>query len=510
MAENANQTYRDRETVETYVGDPFAGIPVARETVEEVADRYDLKSDVLARALRALEQTPDLIDTGVLFSGFDPTPVGTDEDGHLYLVANATTCWDVAAERLKLTTVGREAVATVHDRHIREHGQNLDLEDGVGFIVPCPEFPDTAVDDVHTILERTTLTARQATVWALCQHALKPSASADILSIPEAVVESELAAVDRETERITEAARTLDVPNRTLTRLNPEPNSDQWLGLEWSPWLDLQNRDRLLQKLPRESGLYRVRHTGIRGLLYIGETGSDNGLRDRVGLGLASGLDDQTPPRNNNHDATMPLWRISTTTDSSLEVSVATPPVAANRRHRLSLEAALVAVCRRETGRTPFVMLNRNPIEEVPQHGGDEGFERSVPSRDESYRTPNWNAWRSVTSTEWMGLDWTDPRPLAERVSVAGLGTCAFRVWESQEETNEWDRMLNAVGTTESLPSRLFTLQREYGPETVFSVAELPELSTDDVERSRELHEVRYDLIGAHYLAAGEPPLDQY
>lgn len=153
------------------------------------------------------------------------------------------------------------------------------------------------------------------------------------------------------------------------------------------------------------------------------------------------------------------------------------------------------------------MMLNRGPVAERTQN--IESEESELP-RDESYKIPNWNSWRTVTSRRWMGFNWTEPRPLSERATVKGLGTCVFRVWESQEETNGWDRVLHAIGTTESLSSRLFTLQREYGAETIFSVAELSGLSADDVERSRELTEVRYDLVGAHYLATGEPPRDQY
>jgi hypothetical protein len=43
-----------------------------------------------------------------------------------------------------------------------------------------------------------------------------------------------------------------------------------------------------------------------------------------------------------------------------------------------------------------------------------------------------------------------------------------------------------------------------------FTIAELPDLSDEDVARSRELEEVRYDLVGAHYLTSGQPPENQY
>jgi len=43
-----------------------------------------------------------------------------------------------------------------------------------------------------------------------------------------------------------------------------------------------------------------------------------------------------------------------------------------------------------------------------------------------------------------------------------------------------------------------------------FSVVNLDGLSSDAQRRSRELSEVRYDLIGAHFLATGTPPKEQF
>jgi len=57
------------------------------------------------------------------------------------------------------------------------------------------------------------------------------------------------------------------------------------------------------------------------------------------------------------------------------------------------------------------------------------------------------------------------------------------------------------MGTTGAISSRLFELQNEYGDGVRFSVVNLDGLSSDAQRRSRELSEVRYDLIGAHFLA---------
>jgi hypothetical protein len=509
MDERFNQTYRDRANIERYVGDPFSGVPVDQNLVEEVATEYSLKSDHLARSLREIERSRELLNVEILYSGFDPIPLGKDGDGHLFLTADAASCWDAVAERLTLTSVGRDAVATAHDRHVRRYGRGTD-DTGVGFVVTCPEFPSAIIEDIQRLVHQTPLSARQATVWMLNQHALNVPAIADILSVPETVVRSELVEVNNETERVTTAARLLDLPNIALTRTKPNPTSDHWMGIEWSPWHDLHNRESLLTELPKEPGLYRVRHTGVEGLLYIGETGSEGGIRDRVGHGLAVGLNGSSRPDGGNHDATPPLWKIASNIKGRLEVSFSTPAVAANKRHRLALEATLVAVCRREIGRTPSVMLNRDPLPEEMTRTQEGGQGQRSSLRDESYSVPSWRDWRAVASPEWLGYEWTSPRPLSDRSEVESSKACAFRVWKPQSETSEWERVLTVVGTTESLHSRLFTLRNEYGPEMRFTIAELPDLSDEDVARSRELEEVRYDLVGAHYLTSGQPPENQY
>jgi len=509
MGERSNRTYRGQEPTEAYVGDPFSGAPAERSLVESVAEEYGIESDILARSLGEAERSSDLLTPDSLFSGFDPLPVGVDGEGHLYLVADVESYWDVVGERLGLTPVGQEAFAAVHDRLVKENSQSV-CEPGDGLAVTCPGFPSDAIEGIHRVVNKTSLSARRATIWMLEQKALESHAIADILGLPVPLIESELVAIDREAERVNEAARILDLPNDSLTRLEPDPNSERWMGLHWSAWFDLQERRSLLKQLPRDPGLYRVRHTELDGLLYVGETGAENGLRDRVGHGLAVGLGDASRPQTGNHDATAPLWDITSGFEGCLEVSVATPPVAADKRHRLGIESSLVAAHRRETGRTPPVMLNRNPLTDQSSVSGIEEVRETIASRDESYMVPSWKSWRSVTSSEWLGFDWTAPRPLSERAEVERSGPCVFRIWQSQSGSDPWCRTLVAIGTTESLRSRLFTLENQYSGETTFSVARLLDLSQVDTHRSRELEEVRYDLVGSHYLATGVPPRDQF
>lgn len=506
--ESRNPVYEDSHHTAVSTGDTFTGVPVCEGVLEGISTKFHVSSEVLADALREIERNSELLDTGTLFSDFDPTPLGANESGHLYLAADAAVCWDIVADNIGLTKTGREAVAAAHDQQVRQTVEYSNRAGDLGIVVSCPDFPPSVIPDIHTLLDKTSLSARRATIQALRHRGMTPAAIAKTLEIGTRTVDLEIAAIDRETRRVANATRTLDYPRSGLTRLEPRPMSDEWLGLEWTPWLDLRDREGLLERLPRTPGVYRVRHSDVSRLLYLGESGSVDGLRDRVGHGLALGLEGDTPPENSNHSVSDPLWQLVDEIGGSVSVSVADPPSAADRRHRLALEAALVAVHRRETGQTPSLMLNRSlPIDRIRRKGTlDQVFKVA----DESFAVPDWRSSRTVTDPNWMGLEWTDARPLTERGEIDEFGPSVVRVWRPQGNVNKWERELSLVGTTEAPRNRLFNLHREYGDRYLFSVAELNELSSDDIARSREMEEIRYDLVGAHYLVTGRPPIDQF
>lgn len=456
---------------------------------------------------QGVEKHPDLLEPKILFSGFDALPVGTDGDGLLYVRADADKYWNIAAEKVGLTKTGRDAVAEVHELYLRENSDRDLPTQGDAFVISCPEFPFDLVEQIHRVFETTTLTGRQATIWALDNFALSSRAIADILSIPVVIVEMELLAANEETERVAEASRLLDVPGIDLTMLKPDPTSDDWLGLDWSPWYDLRDRERLLSALPSEPGVYRFRSTRWPGLLYIGETGSKGGLRSRVGKEHAVGLAEDEPLEKNGVGEE--LANVVKAVGGSLQVSVAAPAIAANRRHRLSLEASLVATCRKETGRTPEAMSNRDPMRGVDTDA-DVPLPEQVMSTDDSLTVPKWRSWQTVTSPDWMGFDWTEPRPLSERAEVEDLSVCLWRIWEKESDSDERDPILTALGTSTTPVSRLFNLEKDHGSETKFSITD-PRLSTtEERKRSRQLRDARYDLLGAHYLATREPPKNQF
>lgn len=506
MGSDSHTVYRAPDSAPNHAGDPYTAIPLPKTTVEAVAADYDVSGTELARALRDFETDTTLLVPEALFTGFDPLPVGVDDGGHLFLRVSGTCHWDVVAEGLDLTTIGRDALAAAHDRHIDDVCSTPDDSSGTGIITSCPEFPAAALDDIHYITKYTTLANRQATLWALSHQARSPAAISSILGIPTSLVRTELAAVDRAREDAVDTLQAYAGRHWPLSFSNSEPLDGDWLGFDWSEWFPLSDRQQLLDCLPRSPGLYRVRHTQSSGLLYIGETGSDGGLRSRVGLELSDGFVDSSS--SDSHGASRGIRQISDALDGRVEVSTAAPPIAANHRYRRAIEAALVAVCRRETGWTPSVQLNRTPLDD---RSADDGSVSELETRSESnsYPTPSWQAWRATTSPRWMGLQWSSPRRLADRATVELPPACAVRVWSREGDAPHWGQTLTYLGTTETPASRLFSLESTYGKDSIFSIAALPDLAPRSRIRSRERSEVWYDLVGAHFLSAGCPPIDQ-
>lgn len=508
MGENECRVFLDPDSNSSYVGDPFVGVPVSSDIVEAVATQYHVEADTLARALREVQST-SVIDVETLFTGFDPLPVGRSDDGLLYVLAEADGCWDTVAGQTGLTEVGRDAVATAHDWQVRKVVGDREVRSEDGFVVSCSEFPADAIDDIVAVVDKSRLTNRQATTWILSQYVPGSDAIARILSLPESTVRSELATVDKITRRSAAETRTLDVPG-PLTRLEPDPQASTWMGLDWSRWFDLRDSKTLRKELPRRPGLYRVRHSELPGLMYVGESGSDGGVRQRVGLDLSAGVSESDRHTGDKHGAARPLQQITEIAGGKMEVSVTTPPISSNRRHRRAIEATLVAICRREIGWTPMVQLNREPAEHVSGSYGELHRELEDIAERSSYTVPSWQPWREVTAQHWLGLDWTESRPLSERDMIDSSGIHAFRLWREDQAGERWSQTVQEVGTTGSISSRLFKLQNEYGDEVRFSVVALDRLSSDTYRRSRELNEVRLDLIGAHYLATGAPPSEQF
>ena len=118
-----------------------------------------------------------------------------------------------------------------------------------------------------------------------------------------------------------------------------------WMGFEWSPWRSLNPADGELSEISTNPGIYRVRHLDRDGLTYIGQTGRS--LRGRL-RALAGCYDEEMP--YTAHVAAPSLWAVRQEYGPAFQVSVIEPDNVDHRQRRLSIEQALIAVSRRESG----------------------------------------------------------------------------------------------------------------------------------------------------------------
>lgn len=288
-----------------------------------------------------------------------------------------------------------------------------------------------------------------------------------------------------------------------LTESNTDAFGDDWVGLEWSPWVSLDPAREGLGSLDTAPGHYRIRHESLNRLAYVGETGRS--VRGRV-RSLARGTYAQEMPFQDPHVAAPRLWAIRQEAGDEFEVSVATPGAAADEQDRKGIEASLIALHHREYGQRP--VANFGPI--IPGYeissyrsegvvGGPIAGESAEIDPAIGCAPPEWNNWQAIKSVEWLGLDWSSPELLGNRKDMVPPSQGVYRIWYADRP----DR-LAYIGQSANLPRRLYSHERTFGSEALISFATASGLAEHEL-REREL-----DLIGVHFLALAESPIAQF
>ena len=279
--------------------------------------------------------------------------------------------------------------------------------------------------------------------------------------------------------------------------------AQDWLGFDWSPWLTLHPDHDELEALSTDPGLYRVRHPEYGGLVYIGETGRS--LRGRV-LALRRGIYDDEMPYSDPHPGSPSFWAIIQRHGTGFEVSGATPQLATDSQHRKGIEDALIALHRRETGTNLIGNFGRMPpgFSKSKRRSSGERGSRSDDDTLRSFRRGvdplSWKNAEDAIAPDWMGLDWSDPRPLEDALNDIPDTGGVYRIWD-----DDWYPPLEYIGESTSLKRRLRKHRRNRDGNLLFSFATLPEL-----DEKFQLSQVESELLGAHWLAYELSPRDQY
>ena len=276
---------------------------------------------------------------------------------------------------------------------------------------------------------------------------------------------------------------------------------DDHMEFEWSRWIELHPDNGALSELETDPGLYRVRHEAYEGLVYIGETGRS--LRGRV-RSLARGVYGDEMPFSDPHTASPSLWAIVDRHGPGLEVSGTTPPAAEEKQQRKALEDALIAIHRRETGTNLIGNFGRMPpgySKSTQRSTGVRGGQTDDADRD--FRAGvdplEWHNPEGITDSDWMGLGWSEHRPLEEALVGVPSESGVYRLWDPDAVPP-----LEYVGESVSLDDRLGKHRRHRDGSLRFAYAVRPELEKP------QLAQVESELLGAHWLATEQAPRDQY
>lgn len=279
--------------------------------------------------------------------------------------------------------------------------------------------------------------------------------------------------------------------------------AENWFGLDWTDWIRLTPTSDRLSNISSSAGLYRVRHRNKEGLEYIGETGRTRG-RVRA---LARESHRNVMPYRDPHTAAPCLWAVRDATGPGLEISISTPDWAENTQRRKGLEAALIAVHRRETGESPTANFGRiipgykqSSYRKDDIRGGPLAPDGTEPNAEPGVESLPWEQANAVTSPDWMGLNWSEPFRLRDRLDISPPDTGLYRIWH-----NDQAPPLAYLGESSSLPRRLYNHEKDFGGDALASFVARPEL---DAPHKRL--EIETELIGAHYLAHDQPPTEQF
>jgi predicted GIY-YIG superfamily endonuclease len=274
--------------------------------------------------------------------------------------------------------------------------------------------------------------------------------------------------------------------------------STNWCSLNWATWIRLKTKREARRIIPNSQGVYRVRPKGKDFLVYVGQT---NQLKRRTGM-LALNSYKQEMPWNDPHPAAPNLWVWRQEQGWDYEVSVAATP-ALTRQNREGLECLLLCKYRLERGESTLCNHGRfhpNYIKSSNKLKGQRGrkLDPSEPRNPAGGPScPPLRPLNTHTSSDWMGLSWTE----VEKLKTASLLPANPGVYKLVDLAKQ---ELLYVGETDNLRSRLNQHKRKF-LEAAFSYANLsPEML------HYERLEIENDLIGYHYYMTGKSPICQF
>lgn len=296
-----------------------------------------------------------------------------------------------------------------------------------------------------------------------------------------------------------------------------------WGGEQWSEWYNLYelwteyNAEwGRLDEIPSGAGIYRVRHCSDEDgeLTYIGQS-SD--LHRRVVTSLGASVFSDEPdeklspemPYRAPHAASPCIWAICHDGEPELEVSITHSDRLEDKQLRETIEDALIALYRKEIGESPTAQFSRMipgykqstyKSRDNPTRGGVLGPDETEPKCESGVGPVPWENTEQLTSETWMGLEWSEPYRLRDRKEISAPEEGIYRIWYEGHAPP-----LAYIGESSNVSGRLYSHENNFGGDAFFSY-----IQRSDLDAQHKRREIETDLIGAHYLECGGPPLAQF
>jgi hypothetical protein len=214
-------------------------------------------------------------------------------------------------------------------------------------------------------------------------------------------------------------------------------------------------------------------------------------------------------PYRDPHTAAPTLWAIRDTYGDEFEVSYTAPERAEDKQHRKGLEDALLAVYRQEQGESPTANFGRiidgyrqsdYSYNDDPVQGGKLPDGDTEDNNADGREPLPWTNPEDVLASDWMGLDWSEPFRLSDRLEVSPPDAGVYRIWYEDEAPP-----LTYIGESTDFTGRLRRHRKTFGEDALCSFAE-----PSEVGAKHKRDEVETELLGAHYLVLDRSPKAQY
>ncbi len=211
-------------------------------------------------------------------------------------------------------------------------------------------------------------------------------------------------------------------------------------------------------------------------------------------------------PYRDPHTAAPCLWAIRQEDGPAFSVSYTSPPNVSMDRKRKGLEAALIAIYRKEIGESPTANFGRiipgyrqSSSRRGGRVGGPLSDDQVEPNTERGVEPLSWAHYQDLAHSRWMGLHWTEWQSIPEAQAEASTDNGLYRIKTTTDE------ILTYIGQSGNLRSRLRAHTKTYSEDHRIQFAVRPELGA---RHKRE--ETETELIGAHYLLTDEPPRNQF